>query len=632
MRVVAFDFETALIEPGLLAPPPVCMSVDDGSEPTALYSYAEAPGILKPLLEDPGVLLVGANTPYDLAVAANADPSLLPLIFDAYDADRIADVQTRQKLIDIALGEYRQHGRYSLAALVKRLCNRELAKEDTWRLRYWELVDIPLEDWPQDAIDYSKDDAIATLEVYQTQLHNLIEVERECVLADEFRQGRAHFALHLASAWGLRTDAEGVALLRSQCEARLQDLEGELLKAGLLKQDKKGKISRSVRKAQARMLEINPEARLTEKGQELKKKQELPDDTAELIKYISVDSEACEDSGDWLLEMYTEYSQTKSLLSGHVVAMEKGIHEPIHTRFEVLLKTGRTSSSDPNTQNVRRAPGARECFIPRPGNVYLDCDYDKAELHTLAQVCINLFGHSNLADTLIEGIDPHARLGARLAHTTYEDLVRRIYEGDEEAAEWRQRAKPGNFGFPGGMGPEGMMRYAKKAYGVVLTMEEAEYLYRGWQEEYPEVAFDYLGWIRQLTRHTGRTTIEHFGSKRWRGNIPYRTAANSFFQGMSADGMKEALWQVTKKCYTPGTPLYGYRVVNEIHDELLLEGPEEGAPEAAIELQTTMVEGYNIYTPDVPVKATAVICDRWSKKAKPVHDENGRLQVWRYAA
>jgi DNA polymerase I-like protein with 3'-5' exonuclease and polymerase domains len=570
--------------------------------------------------------LIFANAAFDLSVGCAADHTLLPVVFDAYDNDRIVDVLIRQKLIDIALGEYQQHGKYSLAAIAKRLLNIHVEKEETWRLRYWELVNVPLDEWPREAIKYSLTDSEITRQVYYAQEKELAEVDRLCVLADQYRQGRADFALKLISAWGLKTDPEGVARLRQTCETEQAKLQEELLEAKLLRWIKKKgvqTISKCVRVAQERMLSLNPEARLTATGQKKKCRE---------IKYISVDAEACEDSGDPLLEKYTRYSQLGNLLSGHVKAMEKGIVTPIHTYFEVLQDTGRTGSSGPNVQNVRRAPGARECFVPRPGWAYVACDFDKAELHTLAQVCINLFGRSNLADVLNNGFDPHVGLGARIAGMTYDDLLAAVKAGDPVAKENRQRAKPGNFGFPGGMGPGGMVRYAKKAYRVILTLDESTELHNGWKEEYPEVAYDYLNWIRDLTSAEGYATIEHFDSGRWRGRVPFCTAANSFFQGMAADAMKVALWAVIKKCYTRGSALFGCRVVNEIHDEFLLEVPIPRVSDAAWELRDTMVEAYNTYTRDVPVNATPAAMDRWSKKAETIVDNNGNLQIWRYAA
>jgi len=639
MKTCAFDFETALIAPGLLAPPPVCMSYAEEEPKAGLIEGAKVKEVDATLLNvDDGIgfltenlgksLLVGCNVAYDLAVACEERPALIPLVFAAYDKDLIVDIAVRQKLIDIALGEYRQHGKYSLLEITKRMCGISLVKGDnSWRLNYWDLRHVPFSKWPADAIEYSLMDSRATVAVFHNQRQELLDIGRGCILADQYRQSRAAFALHLASCWGLRTDKDAVRKLRLDCETKQKELEQALVNGGLLRSTKRG-ISRNMRAAQDLMQKAVgwEEAKLTPKGYELKQKGENYKET----KYVSVDEEACADSGHKLLEAYAEYSKVGSLLSGHVEAMEKGVDLPIHTRFEVLLETGRTASSNPNVQNVRRARGARECFIPREGWVYVGCDFDRAELHTLAQVCLILFGQSNLADTLNAGIDPHTRLGARLAHTTYEDLKKRIDEEDEVAKEWRQRAKPANFGFPGGMGPNGMRKYAKASYQVILSEHEAEELYRGWQDEFPEVAFKYLGWIRELTNNVeGLGTIEHFISRRWRGRVPYCTAANSFFQGMSADAMKQALWEVTKKCFIEGTPLFGCRVVNEIHDEIIIEAPEDTASAAAWEMQKTMVAAYNTYTKDVPVRSTPVMMNRWSKKAKTIVTEKGELLCYR---
>ena len=608
--MIALDHETAMIEPGLPAPPPVCLSWADGGAQSGLIVGDEMHTFwVQALAGD----IVGCNIAYDLRVAAAEWPDLWPLIFAAYDEERVYDVSVRQKLIDIALGEYRSHGGYGLDDLTLRLCDRTLAKDDAIRLTFWEHRHALTEAHRAYAIA----DSVATLDVFRVQEHDLAEVDRLAVLKDQHAQCRADFALGLVSAWGLRTDAAGVAALRKLCEETLARLETELLAEGLLKRTKKG-VSRSVRVAQARMLAADPQCRLTDKGRELGLRE---------TKYVSVDEEACTDSGDPVLEHYSEYSRFGNLLSGHVKAVEAGIVTPLHSRFEVLLDTGRTGSSKPGVQNIRTFEGAREVFVPRPGHVYIDCDYSGAELHTLAQVCLNLFGHSALAEALNAGIDVHTRVGARLAGVTYESLKAKVAEGDKEAKRWRSMAKPANFGLPGGLGVKGFRRFAKSSYGVVLSEEEAETLIQAWRDEWPEVSGEYLSWIRDLTSATGFATIEHQISGRWRGHVPYCAAANSLFQGMAADGMKRALYAVIKACYTPGTALYGCRVVNEIHDEFLAEALEERANEAAWELSRIMVREFNYFTKDVPVSAEPALMRRWSKDAQSIV-ENGVLKVW----
>ena len=67
------------------------------------------------------------------------------------------------------------------------------------------------------------------------------------------------------------------------------------------------------------------------------------------------------------------------------------------------------------------------------------------------------------------------------------------------------------------------------------------------------------------------------------------------------------------------SPLYGCRLVNYVHDEFILECPEERAHEAVMELQRLMVEGAAPYLPDVPPTVSKPIVARcWSKKAQQV--------------
>src|SRR5579859_5554839 len=82
-------------------------------------------------------LLIGHNIAFDLAVLAHEDPSLLPLIFQAYVRGRIRDTGIRQQLIDIAKGQLRFHAdedgeivktEYHLADLVRRHFGQVLDK------------------------------------------------------------------------------------------------------------------------------------------------------------------------------------------------------------------------------------------------------------------------------------------------------------------------------------------------------------------------------------------------------------------------------------------------------------------------------------------------------------------------
>jgi DNA polymerase I-like protein with 3'-5' exonuclease and polymerase domains len=126
----------------------------------------------------------------------------------------------------------------------------------------------------------------------------------------------------------------------------------------------------------------------------------------------------------------------------------------------------------------------------------------------------------------------------------------------------------------------------------------------------------------------GVCNVRHLFSHRLRGLAPYTVACNSFFQGLAADGAKAALFEVAKRQYgDPASPLFGTRTVNFIHDELLVEVPEDWAHEAAMELQRVMIDAFNGWVPDVPVRAGVSLMRRWSKNAEPLW-EGGRLVPW----
>jgi DNA polymerase family A len=174
----------------------------------------------------------------------------------------------------------------------------------------------------------------------------------------------------------------------------------------------------------------------------------------------------------------------------------------VHPRYNVMVRTGRTSCSVPNVQNLPRKGGLRELFIPAPGHLLLAVDYSFIELRTLAAVCEARYGFSRLADTIRAGIDPHCYAAALLLGRTLEVFMA-LAEVEDEVVEdgvvkrvkgyWfkrhRQNAKAINFGVPGGQRAQSLVEYARNTYGVVLTLEQAEaFRTRLIEGIYPELA------------------------------------------------------------------------------------------------------------------------------------------------
>jgi DNA polymerase-1 len=685
--MLAWDTETCLIRPGLQAPPLVVVSWarEDGSE--GLVSWRESVEWAKKHFGKEETTL--ANAPYDLAVMGNHDMRLMPVIFDMLEADLVHDVQTRQKMYDIAQGCYSTKSKpkfyqsetggrrpilYNLGCCHDRLLGTPMEK-DEWRLRYAEFRDIPISQWPEGARFYSLEDSRATLRVHQMQ--NILE-DAEEVFVDQFRQVRAHWAIHLMRCWGIRTDQEAVKKLDERIQKKWEEVKARLIKDGLIR-TKDG--SKNMKLAKRLMYEtLGENCVLTDTGErkmlELVKNG-LDEKEAKSIMliakdhmYVSTAGESCANADKRELKDFHDYVHLEKLRSTYVKALWGGVEVPIHSYFENILETGRTSSSAPNLQNPPREPGVRECFMPRPGCVFAACDYDLAELRALAQVCLDEIGYSTLADALNAGFDPHLSMAAQILGITYEEAAERRAKGDEEIEEMRTLGKCANFGLPGGLGAKTFVAFAKGNFGVTITEERAKELKQEWLEMWPEMR-EYFRMISNLfpnrfkkkeaekekkpddekdaekekkpdddekdaekdddeedEEEIPRGFIKQHKSGRCRGRVTYTAACNTLFQGLTADAVKEAMFVIAREQFcNPDSPLYGTHVVNMIHDEIIIECREEIAHEVAMELSRIMVEVYNRWTPDVPMTSEPFVMRRWSKKAKPRWLKGGKKRA-----
>jgi hypothetical protein len=632
--VIAFDCETEPFRPGLQAPPIACVqwqspgcAPDLGTERERLGAgpwsglAAWAGWALDQALTH-GTILVGHHVAYDLGCFAALEPRLLPLIFRAYQESRITDTAIRQKLADIGRGLYRLKGGYNLEDVARR---HGAAKrlDDPWRTRYAELRDVPLAQWPREAVEYALGDPSATLAAYLGQMRY-----GPALLCDEFAQARKFWGLHLAHVWGCRTSKTGVDQLERATIAE-RDRLGEILREqGLVRADG----SRDTKAAAARMVAAVPDYRKTKGGG------------------VCLDSDACEESGDPLLESYAEYSSLAKVISNDVAMLAGGVTHPIHTRWDMAATT-RVTSSKPNIQNPRRLPGVRECFVPREGRIFASADFDGLELRCMAQVCVTLLGRSELARVLNAGADPHLMMAGNMLGVSYDQAVARASEekraraearawarakfGDETAAaqlvptpvdDARQAGKVANFGFPGGLGFEKLILFARKTYGVRLDEPKARWLKGVWLQTFPEFRL-YFDMVRSWQDGSKLVTFRHLNGM-IRGGARYTAACNSLFQQLGAVATGEALFDLQRAAYAePASPLFGARLDNYVHDDYIYEVLESSGHESATELVRIMCAAARRHLPDVPPSAKPQLMRYWSKDAKPVKVA-GRLVPW----
>jgi hypothetical protein len=612
--VIAIDTETELIEPGNLTPRLVSLQWAEDTESDVLPAKYIA-GALCIYFQDSDTIIVGHNVVFDLLVIAAEDPEIAPFIWKSLADGRVRDTGIREALFAIRDGDEHRLNKLALDDLVRRRLGYGLNKgPDSFRFYYGLLADLDVTNWPDEAINYARADAISTREVY---LHQQTELERlgygsgtDAQFPDEILQVRAAWALQLMSNYGLRTDPMAVGELKLKLESESESLTRDLVAAGILREDG----SRDMRAIRSRVEEAYRLQGLPVPRTEPSAK--FPDGQ------VGTDADVCGESGDPVLVKACELVSIEKLLSTYLPALEAGTRAAICARYNLLVASGRTSCRAPNVQNQPRKGGVRECFVPREGNWYVDCDLEAAELKALAQICYSFFGVSALRDAFIEGRDPHCELAAKLCGCSYEEMLKR-----PDKKEKRVLAKVANFGFPGGLGALSLISFAK-GYGVTLSIEQSQELKDNWFASWPEME-PYFEMIGELTSDYSPRQITQFMSGRVRGGLSFCAGANTLFQGLVADAMKAALWEISKACYTDDeSALYNSRPVAFIHDEILLESPIALAPAAGEELSRVMNAVVQRWMPDVPVTSTPHLMDRWQKGAETVRDGSGRLVLW----
>ena len=503
MPRIGFDTETHLINhaQGILAPRMVCMTycTEDGT--TGLLGREDALATMHDLLDVPDMEFVAHHARFDFAVLCAADETLIPKVFRAYDEGRVRCTMVREKLLALARGELADEGdtgakrnvKFSLAACILRRFNIDLSDAKVakggvqpWRLRFSELDGIPVDAWPEEARKYALDDAAYNLALFDAQNVELHEQgatgDR---IPDEEYQTRAAFMLYLMSMRGVRTDPQRVNRLDAALRAEYGRINALVRAADVLRPKmQKGEMvwTKNMSALRSRVIDAyggEQNAPKTEKGaistarddllkpadpkvlkwiedveqQVMKAREEngagpLSDEEAASLT-MELAFAAGEEHGytgsqvyNWLvLHAVAERSGVEKLLKTYVPVLLQGTQFPVTPTFNELVASGRTSATQPNLQNPPRKGGIRECFVSRPGWVYGFCDYSFIELCTLAQSCLEMFGHSTMAEAINAGLDPHLDMAATMLGIEYEEAVARKKAGDPQIDEYRQLSK-----------------------------------------------------------------------------------------------------------------------------------------------------------------------------------------------
>ena len=298
------------------------------------------------------------------------------------------------------------------------------------------------------------------------------------------------------------------------------------------------------------------------------------------------------------IEQWRELSKLKSTYLDTLPELIDPATGRVHTTFnQASTTTGRLSSTNPNLQNIpiRTEIGrpVRACFVAEEGSQLLSADYSQVELRVLAHVADEVV----LKDVFHEGEDVHAATAAEVFEI----------ERDEVDVGQRSKAKMVNFGIVYGLtgfgladrlniprkeGEEFVARYLERFPAVRAFREQV--IERAQEEGYVKTLMGRRRPIPEL--RSGNPNTRRLGE---------RLAVNTVIQGTAADIIKVAMVRCQRALRETGGVT---RLVLQIHDELLFEGPP-GEMEAAAELvEREMCAAYPL---DPPLEVDVGIGRDW---------------------
>jgi len=156
------------------------------------------------------------------------------------------------------------------------------------------------------------------------------------------------------------------------------------------------------------------------------------------------------------------------------------------------------------------------------------------------------------------------------------------------------------------MGAEGLRGYAKVVYNLDLTLEEAKRFRSMFFQSYPGIA----AWHQWTSSKISADAKTLSGRKRlWQSTAKITELLNTPVQGTAADITKKALALLPQRLAGLGA-----RIVGTVHDEIILEVPQEMAKDSAANLQRTMIEAGQAYLSRVPVDVEVTIGETWAEK------------------
>lgn len=525
---------------------------------------------LKPLLADPGVLKIGHNLKYDLAVLSRHGLDMSPLedtMLISYALDAGNGGNGMDRLSELHLGH-------------KPIAYSEVTGTGKAQITFDK---VPLDK----ATAYAAEDADVTLRLWRL-LKPRLAAERKTAVYETMERPLVPVLVRMESR-GIAIDRQILSRLSgefAQSLARLEDeihgLAGEKFTIGSPKQLGDilfGKMGL-------------PGAKKTATGQ--------------WATGAGVLEELAE-QGHELPARILDWRQLAKLKSTYTDSLPAYVHpqtQRVHTSYALAATTtGRLSSSEPNLQNIpiRTEAGRkiRTAFIAEKGHKLVSADYSQIELRILAHIA----EIPQLRQAFADGVDIHAMTASEMFGVPVQGMP----------SEVRRRAKAINFGIIYGISAFGL------ANQLGISREEAGAYIRKYFERFPGIR-DYMDQARTTVRAKGKVEtifgrVCHFPAVASKNPseraFVERQAINAPIQGSASDIIRRAMIRMEGAL---AEAKLDARMLLQVHDELVFE-----VPEAQVEATLPVIRQVMIEAPQpavqlrVPLQVDARAASNWDE-------------------
>lgn len=525
---------------------------------------------LRPAFTDPEIGKIAHNAKYDAMILARYDVDVQPLVFDTMIAEWLTDPASKfMSLKGLA------HHRLGVQMT-------EITDLIGTGKNQVTMAELPIEE----VAPYGAADADMTMrlvpplreEIKNKDLERILDIEMPLISV-----------LCRMEQEGVAIDTDFFAQMSQELEERLEEVE------------------KAIYEIAGKPFNVNSTQQLSEV---LFDTLSLPTRGLRKTKsgYYSTAASVLEDlrqaDETGIIDLILEHRELSKLKGTYVDALPELVNPHtgrIHTSLnQTGTVTGRIASNSPNLQNipVRSEAGQRirRGFVAREGWSLLAADYSQVELRILAHVCQD----EALLQAFRRDQDIHRATAAA------------VYGVDIEEVTFQQRqfAKNVNFGLIYGMGPYRLARESG------LTLAEAENYIKEYFERFPGIE-DYLSSTKRQAREKGyvetllgRRRYFPIFQARSRANREMvarseREAINHPIQGTAADIIKIAMIRLDERLREAGCAAC---MILQIHDELMLEAPDEELDDMRPLVVETMSGAFEL---DVPLKVEVSSARNW---------------------